>query len=90
MKSCKSTYSKCGMPKWDTDCGEWHDDDMDYGHKNTCFRPRCKMECVKTYKCYYKLYRCTCYRLFKCCPRCGHEFDYHRFHGMCPRCCRDI
>jgi len=49
---------------------------------------KCKMEkeCVKTYKCYYKLYKVCQYRLYKLCPCCGHEFEYHRHRGMCPKC----
>ena len=49
---------------------------------------KCKVEkeCVKTYKCYYKLYKVCQYRMYKICPCCGHEFDYHRHRGMCPKC----
>ena len=49
---------------------------------------KCKMEkeCVKTYKCYYKLYKVCQYRMYKICPCCGHEFDYHKHRGMCPKC----
>ena len=49
---------------------------------------KCKMEkeCVKTYKTYYKMYKVCQYRLYKICPCCGHEFDYHRHRGMCPKC----
>lgn len=43
-------------------------------------------ECVKTYKCCYKLYKICHYKLFKVCPRCGHEFDHHHHQGMCPKC----
>ena len=48
----------------------------------------CKMEkeCVKTYRCYYKMYKVCQYRLYKICPCCGHEFDYQRYRGMCPKC----
>lgn len=57
-----------------------------------CEMPKmpCKPErkCVKTFKCTttFKVYRTCHYRLYKCCPRCGHEFDYHHHRGMCPRC----
>lgn len=49
---------------------------------------KCKMEkeCVKTYKTYYKVYKVCQYRMYKICPCCGHEYDYHRHHGMCPKC----
>ncbi len=49
---------------------------------------KCKVEkeCVKTYKCYYKMYRVCQYRLYKICPCCGHEFDYHKHRGVCPKC----
>lgn len=49
---------------------------------------KCKMEkeCIKTYKSYYKMYRVCQYRLYKVCPCCGHEFDYHKHRGMCPKC----
>lgn len=43
-------------------------------------------ECVKTYKCYFKLYKVCQYRMYKICPCCGLEFDYHRHRGMCPKC----
>lgn len=49
---------------------------------------KCKVEkeCVKTYKSYYKLYKVCQYRIYKVCPCCGHEFDYHRQRGVCPKC----
>lgn len=49
---------------------------------------KCKIEkeCVKTYKCYFKMYKVCQYRMYKICPCCGHEFDYHRHRGMCPKC----
>ncbi|MDR3559906.1 MAG: hypothetical protein P4N59_00500 [Negativicutes bacterium] len=43
-------------------------------------------ECVKTFKCFYKLYRVCHYHLYKVCPHCGHEFDYHHHRGICPKC----
>ena len=43
-------------------------------------------EYVKTYKCYYKLYKVSHYELHKVCPRCGQEFNYHYCQGMCPYC----
>jgi hypothetical protein len=63
----------------------------DDGYSSMCLdmeKMKCKMEkeCVKTYKTYYKLYKVCQYRLYKLCPCCGHEFDYHRHRGMCPRC----
>lgn len=53
---------------------------------------KCKIEkeCVKTYKCYYKLYKICQYRLYKVCPRCSHEFDYHHHRGMCPKCIENM
>ena len=49
---------------------------------------KCKVEkeCVKTYKSYYKIYKVCQYRLYKICPCCGHEFDYHKHRGTCPKC----
>jgi len=49
---------------------------------------KCKTEkeCIKTYKSYYKLYRICHYRMYKVCPCCGHEFDYYRHRGTCPKC----
>jgi hypothetical protein len=48
----------------------------------------CKItkECVKTYKCHYKLYKISHYHLCMICPHCGHEFDYYYYQGLCPRC----
>ena len=43
-------------------------------------------ECIKTYKCFYKLYKICHYHLYKVCPRCGHEFDYYWYQGICPKC----
>ncbi|MGL5515039.1 MAG: hypothetical protein ACRDBM_17645 [Sporomusa sp.] len=55
-----------------------------------CCAPKIKCqptkECIKTFKCCYKLYRICTYCLFKICPYCGHEFDYHRHRGSCPKC----
>ena len=45
-------------------------------------------ECVKTYKSCYKLYRMCTYVWHKCCPYCGHEFDYQQHQGVCPKCRR--
>ncbi|MBP2636764.1 MAG: hypothetical protein H6Q72_2671 [Firmicutes bacterium] len=77
-------YGKCGCyDKYDMydDC---HEPDM------SCNMPKMKCqttkECVKTFKCYYKLYKMCTYRLYKICPSCGHEFDYHSHHGGCPKC----
>lgn len=70
----------CYEPKHYEEC-EWVDED--------CLpKPKCKpvKECVKTYKCYYKLYKMCYYRLYKVCPRCGHEFDYYFHRGTCPKC----
>ena len=49
---------------------------------------KCKMEkeCVKTYKCYYKMYKVCQYRMYKICPCCGNEYDYHKHRGTCPKC----
>ncbi len=63
----------------------------DNGYSEMCSdmsQMKCKTEkeCVKTYKCYYKLYKVCQYRMYKVCPCCGHEFDYHRHRGMCPKC----
>lgn len=66
---------------------------MDMGFDDMCMpcpAPKTKCppvkECVKTYKCYYKLYKISHFRLFKVCPCCGVEYDYHHHRGMCPRC----
>lgn len=50
-----------------------------------CKMPKCKKECVKTFTTQYKLYRTCCYKLYKVCNRCSHEFDYYRYH-TCPHC----
>jgi hypothetical protein len=49
---------------------------------------KCKTEreCIKTYKTCYKLYRVCEYRLYKICPCCCYEFEYHRHRGICPKC----
>ncbi|SMC72336.1 hypothetical protein [Sporomusa malonica] len=81
---CDDDYSKYGC----SDKHEMMDDcyDMDM----SCYAPKMKCqptkECVKTYKCYYKLYKICTYRLYKMCPYCGHEFDYHEHRGGCPKC----
>ncbi len=73
---CEDKYDKCDMDECQ---------DME-----PCYTPKMKCqttkECVKTYKCYYKLYRICTYRLFKLCPYCGYEFDYHEHRGGCPKC----
>ena len=61
------------------------------GYSEMCLdmsKMKCKTEreCVKTYKCYYKLYKICQYRMYKVCPCCGHEFDYHHHRGICPKC----
>lgn len=81
--NCEMPYmkEKCEMPcTKEDDCYSSMCLDME--------KMKCKMEkeCVKTYKTYYKLYKVCQYRLYKLCPCCGHEFDYHRHRGMCPRC----
>ncbi|CUH95458.1 hypothetical protein P22_1529 [Propionispora sp. 2/2-37] len=48
--------------------------------------PKMEKECVKTFKCVYKLYRICQYKVFKVCPTCGHEFDSAYHHGVCPKC----
>lgn len=63
----------------------------DNGYSEMCSdlsQMKCKVEkeCVKTYKSYYKIYKVCQYRLYKICPCCGHEFDYHKHRGMCPKC----
>jgi len=71
-------------PKGDCDPCE-----TEYMEEDCCApKIKCKpaKECVKTYKCYYKLYKFCYYRLFKVCPRCGHEFDYYSQRGVCNKC----
>ena len=80
---CDDEYNKYGcMDKCEMD--DCQDMDM------SCCAPKVKCmptkECVKTFKCYYKLYKICTHRLFKICPYCGHEFDYHQHHGNCPKC----
>ena len=82
----KYGYDKCGYDKYDKyDCMDDH-----YDMNMSCCTPKMKCmptkECVKTYKCTYKLYRVCSYKLYKCCPSCGHEFDYHHHRGACPKC----
>jgi len=43
-------------------------------------------ECVQTYKCLYKLYKISQYHLYKVCPCCNQEYDYHYHLGICPFC----
>ena len=73
----------CEMPcmkeKMDNECPNMCAD----LHKMKC---KVEKECIKTYKTYYKLYRVCEFRLYKCCPCCGHEFDYHSHRGTCPKC----
>ncbi len=87
---CKCYKDDCGMDYWQ---------DMGCEGKYKC-KPDCDMscepptkmlgkvekECVKTFKCVYKLYKVCTYRLCKVCPCCGHEFDYHHHRGVCPHC----
>jgi len=56
--------------------------------EDCCIPETCKIskECVKTYKCHYKLYKISHYHLCKVCSLCGHEFDYYYYQGSCPRC----
>ncbi len=88
---CDGQYNKPDYCHMDDDC---HDHEMKMPEDNCSemctdmSQMKCKMEkeCIKTYKCYYKLYRVCQYRLYKICPCCGHEFDFHRHRGMCPKC----
>lgn len=81
---CDDDYGKCGSPESDDMYDDCHEMDM------SCCTPKMKCqptkECVKTYKCCYKLYKLCTYRLYKVCPHCGHEFDYHEHRGCCPKC----
>lgn len=92
---------KCGHPKNECTCKKYDydyncykpkcSDDCDYDYFDPCTAPpqmHCepKKECVKTFTCFYKLYRVCQYRLYKVCSRCKHEFDYHHHRGVCPRC----
>ncbi|EGO64154.1 hypothetical protein [Acetonema longum] len=76
----------CHQPKWTHQC----DCQEDMHHTDCCEMPpmKCKTEkeCVKVFKCYYKLYRICQYRLYKVCPRCGQEYDYYQQRGVCNRC----
>ena len=45
-------------------------------------------KCIKTYTSFLKLYEVCSFRLYKVCPWCGCEFDYHYYQGECP-CCGD-
>ncbi|MDL2280385.1 hypothetical protein LJC10_00830 [Selenomonadales bacterium OttesenSCG-928-I06] len=62
---------------------------MPHMHMGCCM-PKIKCtptkECVKTYKCCYKLYKFTQYRLYKVCDYCNHEYDHYYYKGMCPKC----
>ncbi|VBB06574.1 Hypothetical protein LUCI_1810 [Lucifera butyrica] len=53
-----------------------------------CHIPECKpeKECVKTLKYVFKLYKTCKFHMCMICPVCGHEFDYNRHHGVCPKC----
>ncbi|MGI6092015.1 MAG: hypothetical protein ACOYD5_03290 [Negativicutes bacterium] len=85
-KMPKMDYDMCCKPKMYKDYDMCEPKMKD--HDMSCNMPKmkCEKKCVKTFKCTYKLYKICCYRLQKVCPRCGHEFDYHRHRGMCPRC----
>jgi hypothetical protein len=88
----KDTNSHCedecsempGPPDNDNCCSPKEDE--------CCHVPKMKVkctptkECVKTYKCCYKLYKFTQYRLYKVCSGCGQEFDHYHHHGVCPKC----
>lgn len=82
---CDDDYNKCDYDhhKCDYDMDDCQD-------TVSCCTPKLKCqptkECVKTFKCYYKLYKICTYRLYKVCPYCGHEFDYHEHRGGCPKC----
>lgn len=89
MKAYKK-YSDCKCEE-DYKCGCDDKFEMDDCHEMdmSCCMPKMpcpSKECVKTYKCFYKLYKLCTYRLYKVCPHCGHEFDYHHHRGCCPRC----
>ncbi|BBB90316.1 MAG TPA: hypothetical protein PKA28_12935 [Methylomusa anaerophila] len=84
----------CQYPKYD-DCHDYKSDYCDDYEADdycevSCPTPKMKChptkECVKTYKCYYRLYRISYYRLYRVCPQCGHEHDYYHHRGVCPRC----
>lgn len=57
-----------------------------YSCANDCQLPGNTKKCVKTYTTSFKLYKVCCFRLYKVCPCCGCEFDYHYFDGECPGC----
>jgi len=95
-QKCDSQHHKQDYCHMDDDC---QDHEMPYVKEKMtegCYsdmcsdiaQMKCKMEkeCVKTYKCYYKMYRVCQYRLYKICPCCGHEFDFHKHRGVCPKC----
>lgn len=92
MDSTKNPKWYCGNGKCDCDYDDYDYDGGDYMPMmpmDDCCMPKmpCKMEkkCVKTFTSTFKLYRICHYRLYKVCPRCRHEYDYHRY-GMCPKC----
>ncbi|SEO46495.1 hypothetical protein SAMN04490178_102112 [Propionispora vibrioides] len=65
-------------------------DDCQEHHEHVCCDipnlPKPEKECVKTFKCVYRVYKVCHYRVFKICPVCSHEFDVVLHHGRCPKC----
>ena len=50
------------------------------------YLPKPTYECIKTITLTFKLCYVSTYRLYTVCQRCGCEFDYYYFQGICPYC----
>lgn len=89
MYSQDEMYYDKNFPRWGHGIESEYHGYYDMMEEDCCMpKIKCKptKECIHTYKCYYKLYKICHYQLYKVCPRCGHEFDYYRHRGMCPKC----
>jgi hypothetical protein len=90
---CGEKYPKGGMCTCMEECGGEMAETCYSKEDEHCHVPKMSVkcspptkECVKTYKCCYKLYKFTQYRLYKVCNGCGNEFDHYQNRGMCTKC----
>lgn len=95
MEKCQVKCHEDSKCNYEEECSDMmgHHHFGNYSKESECCHvPKMKVkcgptkECVKTYKCCYKLYRFTQYRLYKVCTSCGHEFDHYQHQGVCPKC----
>ena len=93
---CGGKYTKDNMCTCQEECSDMampHQECYPPQEDEHCHVPKMSVkcspptkECVKTYKCCYKLYKFTQYRLYKVCTVCGYEFDHYQNRGMCTKC----